>query len=143
MGVALIERYSARFSEALAAAEARTTDALARLQAYADLYLDVLRKKRMCLCGMMAAEYDTLPASMKSAVVRFFDNNEIWLSHVLEQGREEGALRFTGPPGDKARMIVSGLEGAMLVARPFGDITRLESVASDLLAGLNPVTGPK
>jgi TetR/AcrR family transcriptional repressor of nem operon len=136
MGVALIERYSSRFSEALAAAEAKSTEAPVRLEAYAELYLDVLRKKRMCLCGMMAAEYETLPAPMQDAVVRFFDNNESWLTRVLEQGREEGTLQFSGPPGEKARMIVSTLEGAMLVARPFGDIKRLESAASDLLASL-------
>ena len=139
--VALTERYTARFSEALAAAEARTTDAPAGLEAYADLYLDVLRKKRMCLCGMMAAEYETLPASMQNAVVRFFDNNETWLTRVLEQGREEGTLQFIGPPGEKARMIVSGFEGAMLVARPRGDIERLESAARYLLNGLTSVTG--
>jgi len=33
-------------------------------------------------------------------------------------------------------MIVSGLEGAMLVARPFGDIRRFQAVADQLLAGL-------
>jgi hypothetical protein len=33
-------------------------------------------------------------------------------------------------------MIVSSLEGAMLVARPFGDIERFEQVANRLLANL-------
>ena len=90
---------------------------------------------------MLAAEYETLPAPMQNAVVRFFDENETWLTRVLEQGREEGTLQFTGPPGEKARMIVSSLEGAMLVARPFGDIKRLESAARYLLNGLTSVTG--
>jgi hypothetical protein len=33
-------------------------------------------------------------------------------------------------------MIVSGLEGAMLVARPYGDIARFQAAAANLLAGL-------
>jgi hypothetical protein len=33
-------------------------------------------------------------------------------------------------------MIVGSLEGAMLVARPFGDIGRFEQVANQLLANL-------
>ncbi|HYA67523.1 MAG TPA: TetR/AcrR family transcriptional regulator, partial [Acidimicrobiales bacterium] len=118
LGQALIGRYAARFAEALADVEARTADAPARLDAYADLYLDVLRERRMCLCGMMAAEYETLPRPMRDIVVRFFDENETWLSHVLDSGRNEGTLEFTGTPRETARMIIGALEGAMLVARP-------------------------
>ena len=136
LGEALVARYAARFAEALAAVEERTAEASARLDAYADLYLDVLREQRMCLCGMMAAEYETLPSPMQDAVVRFFDENERWLTRVLEQGREEGTLTFPGPPQETARMIVSGLEGAMLVARPFGDVGRFENAARHLLSSL-------
>ena len=57
---------------------------------------------------------------MQTAVVGFFDHNERWLGAVLEQGRDEGSLAFAGPAPDTARMIVSGLEGAMLVTRPYG-----------------------
>ena len=32
-------------------------------------------------------------------------------------------------------MIVSALEGAMLVARPYGDVERFEAAADRLLAG--------
>jgi TetR/AcrR family transcriptional repressor of nem operon len=136
LGEALVARYAARFAEALVAVEGRTAEASARLDAYADLYLDVLREQRMCLCGMMAAEYETLPSPMQDAVVRFFDQNERWLTRVLKQGREEGTLTFTGPAQETARMIVSGLEGAMLVARPFGDVGRFENAARHLLSGL-------
>ena len=136
LGEALVARYAARFAEALAGVEERTADASARLDAYADLYLDVLRERRMCLCGMMAAEYETLPTPMQDAVIRFFDENEQWLARVSDQGRKDGTLTFTGPPRDTARMIVSGLEGAMLVARPFGDIARFQNAAGHLLAGL-------
>src|ERR1700729_4439909 len=42
LGEALIARYAARFADALASVEARFEDAPSRLDAYADLYLDVL-----------------------------------------------------------------------------------------------------
>src|SRR6204780_908716 len=76
LGEALMARYASRFAEALVAVESEVEDAPGRLDAYAGLYLDVLRKKRMCLCGMLAAEYQTLPAPMKDTVVRFFAENE-------------------------------------------------------------------
>ena len=83
---------------------------------------------------MLAAEYSTLPEPMRDAVLRFFDENELWLTRVLEEGREKGVLRFSGSPQDAARMIVCGLEGAMLVTRPYGDIARFWSAAECLLA---------
>ena len=140
LGEALIERYSARFGEALAAVEARSTDAPVRLSEYAGLYVGVLRDRRMCLCGMMAAEYETLPAPMQSAVLRYFSLNQQWLSRVLSQGREMSTLEFPGSPSEVASMIFGGLEGAMLIARPFGDISGFQSSADRLLAGLLPMS---
>src|SRR5215468_2166005 len=117
LGEALIARYAARFGEALAAIDAGTAAAPAKLRSYADLYVDVLRNQRMCLCGMLAAEYPTLPNAMQASVVSFFDQNEAWLRDV-------------------ARMIISCLEGAMLVARPYDDIPRFQEAAASLMTGL-------
>ena len=140
LGAALIVRYAARFADALAAVDTRIADAPAKLDAYAGLYLDVLRSRRMCLCGMLAAEYQTLPKPMQAAVVRFFDENEAWLKCVLERGQAEGTLQFMGSVSDVARLIVSSLEGAMLMARPYGDIQRFQAAASQLLASLARAT---
>ena len=136
LGEALIARYAANFAEALTALEADAMAAPAKLEGYAALYLQVLRHRRMCLCGMLAAEYQTLPAAMQDAVIKFFDQNESWLERVLEHGQQDGSLQFTGSAREAARMIVSGLEGAMLVARPYGDITRFQAAAANLLSGL-------
>ena len=136
LGEALIARYATRFFGALDAADSDGTSAPAKLSAFTKLYADVLSQQRMCLCGMLAAEYPTLPPPMQSAVLEFFDHNEAWLQPVLEQGRTEGSLEFTGPARDTARMIISGLEGAMLVARPYGDAARFQVAADSLLASL-------
>jgi TetR/AcrR family transcriptional repressor of nem operon len=135
LGRALIARYATRFNAALAEIDAGEGDAPARLSAYARLYADVLRGHRMCLCGMLAAEYQTLPEPMREAVLGFFDENETWVERVLVQGRDEGALTFAGDAREAARLIVSALEGALLVARPYGDVERFESAAARLLAG--------
>lgn len=145
LGEALMARYAQRFAAALLAIDAARADAPARLDAYAGLYADVLRGQRMCLCGMLAAEYATLPEPIREAVIAFFDDNETWLEHVLEQGRADGSLRFDDPAREIARMIVGGLEGAMLVARTYGDVQRFQTAARQLLAGLAstaPQSGP-
>jgi TetR/AcrR family transcriptional repressor of nem operon len=98
----------------------------------------VLREHRFCLCGMLAAEFQTLPEPMHEAVLRFFDRNAEWLTQVLEEGRSAGTLRFHGEAATVAMMVVSALEGAMLVARPYEDAGRFESAVDQLLAGLIP-----
>jgi TetR/AcrR family transcriptional regulator, transcriptional repressor for nem operon len=136
LGEALIVRYAQRFSGALKAIDEQGGDAAARLAAYAAIYGDVLRSERMCLCGMLAADYETLPPPMQEAVIRFFDENIAWLAAVIRQGIDEGTLRPSGSPEEAAQALLGGLEGAMLVTRPYGDAKRFEAAAAGLLASI-------
>jgi TetR/AcrR family transcriptional repressor of nem operon len=136
LGQALIARYSARFFAALEQIDGQPGDALTKLESYTRLYADVLRDHRMCLCGILAAEYQTLPEPMRGAVIRFFDGNQEWLEAVLEQGRQDQTLTITESTEEIARSIISTLEGAMLVARPYDDLAIFNSTARRLLASL-------
>jgi len=136
LGEALIARYAERFAQALAAIDANITRAPAKLGAYANLYAEVLRQERMCLCGMFAAEYQTLPGPIRDAVIAFLNDNEAWLTQVLEHVRRDGSLRFSNTAAETARSIIGGLEGAMLVARPYNAVARFQTTAAQLLAGL-------
>lgn len=143
LGQALVKRYAARFADALEEIDRAGGNAPTKLDAYTRIYADVLRKKRMCLCGMLAADYDTLSGPMRDAVIHFFDHNKSWLTKVFEQGRSEGSLQLDGSPREPARALVGGLEGAMLVARPYGDVARFESAATRMLASLASAATPE
>ena len=134
LGEALVTRYTARFDEALETIDARELHAARKLEAYADLYAQVLAQDRMCLCGMLAADYHTLPEPMRHSVIRFFDHSETWLAAVVEHGRHDGTLKVDGTSCEVAQMIMSALEGAMLVARTYGDPQRFGTSAQRLLA---------
>lgn len=136
LGKALITRYKARFLEALQDIDRRRGDAFSKLRDYAAIYVAVLQQDRMCLCGMLAADFETLPKPMRTSVTDFFRANEEWLARVLEQGRRENSLRFEGGPTATAAFLVSALEGAMLVARSYRSVSRFESVVATLLGGL-------
>ena len=136
LGTALVIRYAARFAEALASIDRQVPDARAKLEAYAALYADVLAAERMCLCGMLAAEYETLPTPMREAVTAFFTENEAWLAATLTQGLAEGTLSINGSVGDCAQALLSGLEGAMLVARASGGLGRFEASARRLVEAM-------
>jgi TetR/AcrR family transcriptional regulator, transcriptional repressor for nem operon len=139
LGRALIDRYATAFGRALAEIETSGLQPPAQLDRYVRVYADVLSQRRMCLCGMLAAEYTTLPDAMKRAIQRFFDDNEVWLARILEQGKRSGTLSLTGKAIDAARVLTASLEGAMLVARSYEDATpRFAAAATHLMRQLTP-----
>jgi TetR/AcrR family transcriptional repressor of nem operon len=137
LGTKLMVRYRRAFADALARID-EEPDALTKLRRYAELFAHVLRDgHRMCMCGMLAADFDALPKSVRAEVKGFFDDNEEWLAKVLDEGRRAGTLGFDGPAHDEARTILSVFEGAMLVARSHADVARFEAVAARVLASLS------
>ncbi|MBA4181924.1 MAG: TetR/AcrR family transcriptional regulator [Anaerolinea sp.] len=138
LGRSLIARYRGAFRAALDAITASGGSALERLHAYVLLYASVVRDDRMCLCGMFAAEYRTLPAAMQEEIRGFFDENESWLAEQLDEGRRAGELAFDGLPRETAMILLGALEGMMLVARSYGDAARFEASAKRLIEDLRP-----
>jgi len=143
LGESLIVRYSERFVDALAQIDDRLLEPAEKLRAYCDIYRAVLAEHRMCLCGMLAAEIETLPDPMRQAVTGFFDQNVMWLTALLEGGRGTGALRFAGTADEAARSVIAALEGAMLVSRSYGTSATLDSVTDHTMAefSANPLLG--
>jgi TetR/AcrR family transcriptional repressor of nem operon len=136
LGRALIGRYEESFADLLTAIDDAGSDAVEKLTAYIQLYRDVLQDRRNCLCGMLAAEYQTLPEVMQVAVTQFFDMNEAWLERILEDGRQAGTVAFAGSARDAGRVIVAGLEGALLLSRATQDMARFDITAAAVLGGL-------
>ncbi|MBC7932134.1 MAG: TetR/AcrR family transcriptional regulator [Rubrivivax sp.] len=137
LGKELVARYRTAFCDKLDRIDSETDDPRRKLKSYAQLYLDALRDDdRMCLCGMLASDIATLPEEVRREVVGFFADNEAWLAKTLDEGRKAEALGFNGSAKSEAQFFLSGLQGAMLVARTYGDETRLRTIAHKLLTKL-------
>ncbi len=136
LGTRMVERYHAEFKRALDEIDATGCPTPDKLRHYVELYAHVLADDRMCLCGMLAAEFTTLPPSMQAALSRYFELNETWLAAVLEVGRKQGSLRFEGPAADTASYIISSLEGSMMMSRTHGGLARFKASSRHLLADL-------
>lgn len=136
LGRALIVRYHLVFGHALEKIDSEAATAIGKLRHYIDLYDGVMRDDRMCLCGMFAAEYSTLPKPMQEELRRFFDTNERWLTRVVEEGARTGEFSLWDKPNERARVLLGALEGALLVARSYKDDRRFRTAAEHLLADL-------
>jgi TetR/AcrR family transcriptional repressor of nem operon len=140
LGLALVSRYRAAFLGALQNIEEKSESTPKRLERYTQLYGSVLRKGRMCMCGMLAADVATLPRPMRESIADFFAENEDWLTRVLTDGKKRGEIQFDGTPASMASFFVSSLEGAMLVARGSGNLDPFDDVVRHLMTRIQPAT---
>ena len=136
LGKRLIERYERNFVDALARIDEQGKDARDKLRRYVAIYTSVVKADRMCLCGMLAAEFATLPEPMRADLRHFFDENERWLVAVLKEGRKDKSVKFAGTPAEAAQALVGSLEGAMMISRSYSDPARFRAIAEKLLADL-------
>jgi TetR/AcrR family transcriptional regulator, transcriptional repressor for nem operon len=139
LGCVLMARYREQFANALSAIHDGSKSQKRMIERFIELFERTLASgDRLCLCGMLASEYGSLPDSIRAEVRRFFEESEAWLTGVLKEGRQSGAFRFDGPPALIARTLVSSLEGAMIAARTFDDASRLTATGAWLLKTISP-----
>ena len=137
LGRAVTARYSDRFSRALQSLEATAESAHARLSSYAALFRDTLvERERLCLCGMLAGEVETVPETVKVEIGRFFEEQQQWLTKVIQQGIDDQEIAASTDSHMWATTVLSSLEGAMLVARGLDNYHQFDVVTQSLLDAL-------
>lgn len=124
LAAALIKRYRDDFSARLELIGKKRTSLRTKLEAFIKMFESVMREQKFCLCGMMAAEVESLNESSTEALLDYFQNVEDWLVSTIGEGQDELAQEIK--PRVLARIILSGLEGAILIDRVSGrsDFTR-------------------
>lgn len=132
LGSAVVERYAAMFERALnAARENFSLSARQKIEGYFDAYRAFAADPKMvCLCGALAGEFIALPEPVQKRASAFFLAHQVWLEHVLTEGMATGEFRSTIKPDQFAKMIMNGLQGALLIKRATNDSSQLEAVVN-------------
>ncbi|MBI3561513.1 MAG: TetR/AcrR family transcriptional regulator [Gammaproteobacteria bacterium] len=132
----LVEVYTAQLEAELLRISNAPSPANAKLRAYAEIYHGTLESGRMCLGGMLATESLTLDPALLPSLKRFFARNTEWLTEILAVGHVQHLFVLTGSAADHARMLLSALQGALLIARATGDHAAFDMTVSLLISGL-------
>ncbi len=120
LGAALAKRYTEDGLKYFQELRAGSNDPAAWIKGYTDVFRQALvNDNRMCLCGIMAAEYDDLPAEVRAEVDGFTELNVRWLSEVLSVCRTD---LNDEQRRQQALAIYAAVEGAQLIARGRDDI---------------------
>ena len=134
LGRDLTVRYSDAFAQALQTLSESTDSASERIEGYAALFRATLvEQDRLCMCGMLAGEVETVPEDVKVEVARFFKEQTVWLADVLQSGIDSGEILPDTDANAWAITILSSFEGGMLVARGSGDCNHFDIVKDNLL----------
>jgi TetR/AcrR family transcriptional regulator, transcriptional repressor for nem operon len=129
--------YSDAVFNALQSIEA-SLPADAKLSKYAKSFGKTLGDgDQICLCGMLAADIESVPDNIRQAVQAFFKANESWLAKVLMQGVREQTLAVNGKPENAARALFAAFQGSVLASRLFQTKTRLQDVEATVRIARN------
>lgn len=102
---------------------------------FADLYRNGLEEKQICLCAMLAADYEVLPQAVQDEIQTFFHETETWLTNLLQQGCDAQRWKCQPSVEQEAKGLIAMLQGAQLLARSATDSTAtFEQVVYPLLA---------
>lgn len=134
---ALISRHRQRVGAVLVEIDEQVADPRRKLDRFATVFQNTIEVgNRMCPFGMLAADSETLEPVNCDELREAFNDLETWLRRVLLDGKKAGVLAYSGSALHEARLILSALEGAMLVARTYEDPSRFEATARCLMAKL-------
>lgn len=128
LAAALASRYTDEAVAFLDELRASFADHGQRMEAYTAIFRRALENdNRMCLCGILSAEYRDLPEAVRVEVDRFTSVNTRWLAEMLAERHPRGnPLDLTS----RALAIFAAIEGAQLVARGRGDVKVYDEIVS-------------
>ena len=135
LGLAAIERYAFQINAQLAALETDgTLSAREMISAYLDYLNQIARTSdKFCLAGAMAAELMALPEGMRNLASVFFREQQEWLARTIKRGFDGGEILSPLSAMQIARLILSAMEGALLIKRTTGDVQQMQDVVDALL----------
>jgi TetR/AcrR family transcriptional repressor of nem operon len=137
LGAALAKRYTEDGVKYLTDLREKSDDLKVWIKGYTDVFrMALVDDNRMCLCGIMSAEYDDLPQEVRAQVDGFTEANVRWLTEVLSVCRPTQSLEARQ---QQALAIYAAVEGAQLVSRGRADISVFDrTIEAYRAAGLIP-----
>ena len=128
------QRYTHRFRAALLDIEGSHARAPERLAGYVALFEKTfVQDQRLCVCGMLGAEAQSLPPDVIAEVRRFFEANLVWLTQVMVEGQSQGLIRPLPEASVLAEAFLCALEGAMVVGRGLPSVRGPGAVGASMI----------
>ncbi|MGH1351418.1 MAG: TetR/AcrR family transcriptional regulator [Methyloligellaceae bacterium] len=136
LALAMVERYIERFSGALAGIDQKYSKASDRLKAMGQIFVDVAREEKLCLCGMLTSDILSLPQEGIYELRLFFKDLEKWIMDTITKGIEDGDIKSSIQAETAALHLLAALEGGGLIARTRREAGYMSVVLEEALSHL-------
>ena len=120
---ALVKRYRENIARACNIITQSGDTPNEQLLQFANLYRDSLGDHQICLCAMLAADFEILPKTIQDEIQAFFQGAETWLIALLQQGCDTQLWKCHPSVDLEAKGLIAMLQGAQLLARSSADST--------------------
>ena len=138
LAVAVAAKYRLDFTAVTHQLVTSKKTTLAKLEAYADLFEATLKHdNRICLCGMLASEVNSVEPELRSAIKAFFKDQQNVLIEIISEGQSKGEIRADLQTDDFAKAYLATLEGAMMLARVNSRPSDIQLAARQMIALIN------
>lgn len=131
IGIAVTERYTARFLEALGDPEGFPQNSTKAVKTYIDAFRDALVKdKKLCLCIVLGAESGGLPPEVSNRTRIFFEKNLEWLQAAFK-------VSYDMKPAESrksAALVLASLEGGLVLGQSLESGAIFEDIAAKLIS---------
>lgn len=117
LAYAMARRYIERFLGALDDIDRQLHTPPQRLQAMGQIFVDVAKAEKLCLCGMLISDMLSIPRKGLAELRRFLKETERWTTKTIKQGIEEGHFKPTLQPERASAHFLAAMEGGVLIAR--------------------------
>jgi len=119
LGVAVIEQHIHHLD--LLKEKFNNKSPIEKLDKFFSIYTSIKNEDQVCLVGSLATDFNTLDKKVKDKLKKFSNNMLDWVSHFLEEGRNNNAFQFEGPARTKAIMIIGNMLAIVQLSRLTGD----------------------
>lgn len=129
LGVAVTRYYTEKFIAALPNPAVIVAEDRDPIEIFVSAFRSALSEdKGMCLCGMLGAQADVLPASLVFELRAFFNKNKEWLTGAyIAKGLANADAKL------RAVQTISLLEGALLLSHVMDDLKVFDQAAGLLI----------
>lgn len=130
LGVAVADRYCGRFLARLHELDGEGSDWRVAVRGFAAGFLEAFRReRRVCLCGVLSAEANRLPAAIVKRVSGFIEEVVAWLQRSLLGGGGVEAAEARR----LAHLVYASMQGATISSKSLEDDAVLQGVADELV----------
>lgn len=119
LGVCVLEHHTELLNDLKRSVKGKSP--VIQLKAFLAIYSNIRSEDRVCLVGSLSTDLKTVDNKIARNLKAFAGEIVLWVTHILQEGREQGVFVFSEPPRTKALLVITNMLAALQISRLTGE----------------------